>query len=160
MEGELEESSTSGGCGSYADKKQKERMAKRRADESSRAKTKTKRTGSHARLLQTFGGSHARVLTYFRELGNFTLHVDEEKDELLVAPRHVKRKLGPRHSVFYSRFGVHFRALGFHAIKDGEPKYAFVHRSYSQTPLDLETLEPPRDAVSEAAMFDVDVFWN
>tara|TARA_B110000902_G_scaffold191988_1_gene217455 strand:- start:992 stop:1417 length:426 start_codon:yes stop_codon:yes gene_type:complete len=116
-------------------------------------------------LLETFHGNHARVLIYYMELGNFTLQLDTEKDELLVKPRNTKRRRArrapPRRSVFDSRFGVHFRALGFEnlcTVTTHEPKYAFVYRSFSKAPLDLDTLKPPRATVTEKDLLDVDLF--
>lgn len=136
-------------------------MPKRRAEseESSEEEDAPKRTS----LLETFHGNHARVLIYYMELGNFTLQIDTEKDELLVKPRKTKRrrKTPPRRSVFDSRFGVHFRALGFEnlcTVDNHEPKYAFVYRDFSKAPLDVNTLESPRATVTEESLLDVDLF--
>jgi hypothetical protein len=136
-------------------------MPKRRAEseESSEEEDAPKRTS----LLETFQGNHAKVLIYYMELGNFTLHINTDKDELLVKPRKTKRrrKTPPRRSVFDSRFGVHFRALDFEnlcTVTDYEPEYAFVYRDFSKAPLDLQTLEPPRAVVTEDSLLENDFF--
>lgn len=136
-------------------------MPKRSAEpeESSEEEDTPKRTS----ILETFHGNHARVLIYYMELGNFTLHVNTDKDELLVKPRKTKRrrKTPPRRSVFDSRFGVHFRALDFDnlcTVNNYEPKYAFVYRNFSKAPLDLETLEPPRADATEDSLLENDFF--
>lgn len=109
------------------------------------------------KMLEMFEGNHAKVLVYYMELGNFKLKLKD--DVLIVVPRvHKKNKREKTVGTFRTRFGRHFRAIGFTEAtrRQGVP---FVYRSYSRNPLDLETLAPPRDRDAEnIAMLETDMF--
>ena len=113
-----------------------------------------------------FGGSHAKVLAHFKELGNFELKVDATADAMLVHPRH-RTKSGRMAKVrtFRSRFGKHFRKIGFldaREVFDGiffSEGAAYVLPNFSRKPLDQHTLEPPKDPEAEDdAMLEADPF--
>ena len=126
-------------------------------------KKKKKKRGPGLEAKPMFEGSHAKVLAYYQELGNFTVEHSEIHDELLVKPRAVSKKgkkLNPKS--FGARFGKHLRKLGFLAADDRNnlvASVAFYMPNYSQNPIDLVTLELPRNAAAEnEAMLDADPF--
>ena len=73
-----------------------------------------------------FGGNHAKVLVYYMELGNFRIvRVDELGDDgtesaLLVVPRQTRKNNSWKTTMrnFRSRFGQHFKALGYDDFHD------------------------------------------
>lgn len=134
-------------------------------EEDNPPKKKVKR-GPGIEAKPMFNGSHAKVLAYYKELGNFEVKVDDEADAMLIHPR-LATKSGkvakPR--TFRSRFGKHFRKVGFFDAREfsggifAEDGVAYVLPNLSRRPIDSETFESPRDRKAEdAALLETDVF--
>jgi len=126
-------------------------------------KKQEKKRGPGVEAKPMFAGNHAKVLTYYQELGNFQVEHSEIHDELLVVPRAtIKQARKSNHKSFKARFGKHFRKIGFLPADDRNdlvPRVAFYMPNYSQNPIDMCTLELPRDRAAEnEAMLDTDVF--
>ena len=130
-------------------------------DETKPAAKKQKR-GPPTDMFKVFGGSHAKVLVYYMELGNFVVELDKETDSLLVRPRNTNKKAMRG---FRSRFGRHFRALGYNppsevdlgVLDDDEVPYALPYAKGRN--IDLATLEPVRDREAESMeMLETDPF--
>ena len=146
-------------------------------DEDEKPKAKKQRRAPKRDVLKMFDGNHAKVLLYYMELGNFKVlkkydSVDEHGQDNEAAVLVVPRKTGAKAMrTFRSRFGKHFRALGYCDLREGnfawcddnevftDQNVAYLLKGPTVSSIDLKTLEPVRDRVLESMdMLEADVF--
>ena len=144
--------------------------------EEEQPKAKKQRRAPKRDVLKMFNGNHAKVLLYYMELGNFKVvkydAVDEHGQEHDTAVLVLPRKTGTKAMrTFRSRFGKHFRALGYCDLREGnfawldhsevftDQNVAYLLQDPTVPSIDLKTLEPVRDRVRESMdMLEADVF--